>query len=110
LRDYSDLGYQASTKQFEQWLIKDNPDFNNVEFRAVCLIDYDDDSYPKESHQKNTDELLELIKIKVSAYKDTISHYVNKTKLEKFELISICFPIPSSEKFRKQFLKCILNK
>lgn len=110
LRDYSDLGDPELTKQFQEWLQKDNPAFNDVDFGGVCLIGFDEKEYPNKPKIKDSKALHNAISKKISSYNKTISHYTEKHSVSSFQLISVCIPIPSAEDFRKQFLEIVLKK
>ncbi len=110
LRDYSDLGNEKLTEQLQSMLMSENPEFNDIEFRAVCLIGFSDDTYPKTAHTISNENLKDAVRSKIEAYSKSISHYVDKHKLKRFEIISICLPIPSADEFREQFLKSIMKK
>lgn len=110
LRNYSDLGNPELTNKFQDWLQSDNPDFNDVEFGGVCLIGFDDESYPSNPYEMNNSSLKKAIQNKLKNYSETISYYTKKHSLSAFNLITICIPIPSSEDFREQFLEIIGKK
>lgn len=107
LRDYLDLGDIELTNAVKGLLDPENPAFNTVEFRGVCLFAYDNSNYP--DRPKKIEEILLREKLKEDITKNikSLQHQAKKHGIETFEVHSLALPVPSADEFRKSFLQAI---
>lgn len=108
VKDNLDLNDEKLEDALVQYFDKDNPKFNKVNYRGVCLIGFDSDQYPIEPNKMLPGDLLPLIGKKidewmVTAQKQILSH----SPLDTFEIHIFLVPFPSVEDFREKFLKAL---
>jgi len=88
-----------------KYLDKDNPLYNKLEYRAVCLVGFDDKSYPSEPHSKKIADVLNDINKLTTNWNKSVGNKIEQIQnLNKFDMHIFLLPFPSVEEFRKAFL------
>jgi hypothetical protein len=88
------------------YLDKDNPAYNRLEYRAVCLIGFDMDVYPTASKNKKMAEILTEIEEAAQIWNLTVGKSIKAIPtLDRFEIHMFLLPFPSVEAFRLAFLQ-----
>ena len=87
----------------KRFLDPDDPMFNNMEYRGLCLVGFDSDSYPTSPNSKEVHEVKQAVEKMFERNKIQIQTRVKKEKIENFIIEIFCLPFPSVEKFRKAF-------
>lgn len=108
VKDNLDLSDEKLEDALVQYFDKDNPKFNKVNYRGVCLIGFDSDQYPTEPNKMLPKDLLPLINGKLNEWQDAAQkQIVANTPLETFEIHIFLVPFPSVDHFREKFLKAL---
>ncbi|WP_456310349.1 HamA C-terminal domain-containing protein [Serratia proteamaculans] len=97
--DDPDLEY--SLKRF---LDPDEPDFNKLEYRGICLVGFDIDDYPINPRSIDINGLAETFNEKIDAWKTSVKRRILKENIHGFSLHVFLIPFPSVEVFRKNLL------
>lgn len=88
-----------------KYLDPDDPKYNQLEYRGVCLIGFDIKSYPNAPHQKTEEEVCEEIKKSIESWLLKLKGRIKKEKIERFVLQVFLIPFPSVQEFRDAFAK-----
>lgn len=108
VKDNLDLNDEKLEDALVQYFDKDNPKFNKVNYRGVCLIGFDSDQYPTEPNKMLPQDLLPLINAKLSEWQNvTQKQIVANAPLDSFEIHIFLVPFPSVDHFRDKFLKAL---
>jgi hypothetical protein len=108
VKDGLDLNDEKLEDAIVQYFDKDNPNFNKLQYRGVCLVGFDCDKYPQLPNQINSNDLNKLIKKEISAWQNSLLTDVgNHATLETFTIHVFFIPFPSVEEFRKYFLQAL---
>lgn len=82
-----------------------DPMFKRLQYRAVCLIGFDEAAYPIGPNQKVEDQVLYEINKTLIKWQSKLSTKIkNRNPLDTFKLEMFLIPFPSVEEFRKAFL------
>ncbi len=92
-----------------QYLDKDNPLHNQVDYKAVCLVGFDYDEYPTKPNTKTTAvQIKNKIEKKLSEWNKKVSTNIAKhANLNTFDMHVFLIPFPSVEEFRASFLDAL---
>ena len=81
----------------------DNPQFNTVEFRGLCLVGFDCDAYTKYSATLDIDTVVGAIKKALPSWKKHVAKRVSDEQLVAFSMHFFLVPFPSVDEFRRRF-------
>lgn len=88
-----------------------NPDAaesNQVNYRGVALIGFDEDSYPKGQNSKNGEDVRKEISAKMEEWVKKIEAQIGKyANLNTVELHLFLLPLPDVDVFREEFRKAL---
>lgn len=105
-RDNIDLCDPLLEQAFLNYLNPKSPTFKKLEYRGVCLIGFDETSYPKKPNTKTESDVLNEIKMQISSWEKKVrNRIINRTPLETFVIEVFLIPFPSVDDFREAFLK-----
>jgi len=91
-----------------QYFDKDNPLFNKLQYRGVCLVGFDCDKYPPQPNQMISNDLKQLVEQEVDNWNKTVGRGVGvHTTLDSFIIHIFLIPFPSVESFREYFLRAL---
>jgi len=106
MRDNLDLDDPALEEAVLRFLDRDDPLFNKVQFRGVCLVGFDHAAYPSTQNTKAMEALISDVR---TAYQEWQSSLADKIKtrspLADVHLEVFLVPFPSVQAFRDAFLK-----
>jgi hypothetical protein len=85
------------------YLDPDNPNFNKVEFRGLCLVGFDSDKYPTEANELNVEQVKKILESEIKSWQSTIKTRLSAEKIDKFSLHVFLIPFPSVAEFRESF-------
>jgi hypothetical protein len=105
MRDGIDLHNADLESALKMYLDPDNPMFNKIEFRGLCLIGFDSEHYPTEPNSKEIEQLKDELENVFNSRKAHIEKRLTEEKIHSFEIEIFCLPFPSVEDFRKAFRK-----
>jgi hypothetical protein len=109
IRDGIDLNDEGLEVALKKYLDPDDPMFNKVEYRGLCLIGFNLDAYPKSPNSKEISQLEQEIQANFATRKEIISRRIVEKKIHSFEIQVFCLPFPNVEEFRTAFKKEIGN-
>lgn len=103
LQAYADLSDPELVEAFKHYLDPDDPFFNKVQYRGICLVGFDLEEYP---HPESGDPLKFSVAIEeqMAKWRDSMRGSVQRHKLEGVVLEVFFVPVPSVEKLREAFL------
>ena len=104
LQRHLDVDNEGLEEALKKFLNPDDPAFNSLEFRGLCLVGFDCDAYPPAGPSKA--ELKSIVDSIVGAlpkWKEHLAKRVSEEKLEAFSMHFLFVPIPSADKFRELF-------
>jgi hypothetical protein len=101
--DLCDDDLEAALLKF---LDPEDPCFNQLQYRGICLIGYDHDSYPGQPFTKTQQKVMQEIETSIEKWKKSIGTKLkNRSPLELFQLEVFLVPFPSVQEFRDHFIK-----
>ncbi|MGL6193722.1 MAG: HamA C-terminal domain-containing protein [Thermoguttaceae bacterium] len=81
--------------------------YSKCEYRAVCLIGFDNTAYPFENSKANVEELKKEFLKQVSEWRSKLSESIKKHNIHTFTIEAFCLPFPSVQGFRDSFLEML---
>ncbi|EAT60057.1 HamA C-terminal domain-containing protein [Chlorobium ferrooxidans] len=105
MRDGLSLPDPALLNALKHYLDPDDPMFKKMEYRGLCLVGFDSDSYPTSPNSKEIQEVKNAIEEVFMQSKEKIHEHVTDKKIESFTIEVFCLPFPSVEEFRMAFRK-----
>lgn len=93
----------------KSFLDPDNPDFNKLEYRGICLVGFDLKDYPQGPGQININELVSLINTKIEKWSTNVQSGIVKKELNYFSMHVFILPFPSVKSFRTSLAKALEN-
>ena len=103
--DGIDLNNAELNNALKNYLDPNNPMFNKVDYRGLCLVGFDSDKYPTEPNSKEIEDLKTEISEVYRNRKSHIRSRVKEEKIDSFEIELFLVPFPSVEEFRIAFRK-----
>lgn len=103
MRDGIDLNDAQLEGALRRYLDPDDPLFNKMEYRGVCLIGFDSDAYPSDPNSKEMGQVKLEIEEVFNGRKDHFKKRIIEETLHSFEIQVFCLPFPSVDEFRKEF-------
>jgi hypothetical protein len=100
--DVDDAGLEDSLRKF---LNPDDPAFNSLEFRGLCLVGFDCDAYPDGPSKSDLATIVNAIMSILPTWKKHVAKRVSEEKLDAFSMHFLLLPFPSAENFRNLFRK-----
>lgn len=105
IRDRLSLNDPDLLKALKHFLDPDDPMFNKMEYRGLCLVGFDSESYPTSPNTSEAQNLKKAIEKSFENNKKQISERLTKERLQSFTVEIFCLPFPSVQEFRKTFRK-----
>jgi hypothetical protein len=106
LRDHLDLENPVLESAILRFLDRDNPAFNQVEYRGAALVGFDSAAYPKTPGSADFKIVQSAIKEALPGWLKSVTAELKKhPELSSFSLDVFLVPFPSVESFREAFLK-----
>jgi len=103
MRDGLSLNDPKLVNALKRYLDPDDPMFNRLEYRGLCLVGFDSDSYPTAPNSKEAQAVKEDIEAAFEQNKTQILNRVTQENIESFVIHIFCLPFPSVEAFRNAF-------
>lgn len=103
MRDGLSLDDPKLLEALKRYLNPDDPMFKRLEFRGLCIVGFDSDSYPTSPNSKEAHQIKAEIETAFEKNKIQILHRVTKEQIESFVIEIFCLPFPSVDVFRKAF-------
>lgn len=85
------------------YLDPDDPNFNLLEYRGICLIAFDHDCYGEEGVAQVIDEVTQKISSQIDTWNKNVLTRITAEELAKIKIHVFLLPFPSVDDFRKKF-------
>jgi hypothetical protein len=105
MRDGLSLDDPKLMEALKHFLDPDDPMFKKMEYRGLCLVGFDSDSYPTSPNSSEAQNLKQVIEESFENNKKQISERVTSERLQSFTIEIFCLPFPSVQEFRESFRK-----
>lgn len=103
MRDGLSLDDANLFEALKHYLDPDDPLFNKVEYRGLCLVGFDSDCYPASPNSKEAQEVKQEIEVAFENNRKHILDRVTAEKIDTFVVEIFCLPFPSVHDFRQAF-------
>lgn len=103
MRDGLSLDDVDLVEALKRYLDPDDPLFLKLEYRGLCLVGFDSDSYPSSPNTKEAQEVKKGIETAFEKNKKQILRRVKAEKIGSFVIEIFCLPFPNVDIFRKAF-------
>ena len=108
VKDNLDLENEDLENALLKYFDKDDPMYNKLQYRGVCMVGFDYDQYPKKPNTILTAEIKEKIKLETNEWTDKLKENIsNHQDLDSFTMHVFLIPFPSVKEFRDYFLKSL---
>ncbi|MEZ4972717.1 MAG: DUF1837 domain-containing protein [Cyclobacteriaceae bacterium] len=108
VKDGLDLNDTNLEDAIVKYFNKDDPSFNKLQYRGVCLVGFDYEKYPMLPNEITTEDLNKVVKKEISDWINSVEREIgNHSTLETFHIHIFLIPFPSVSKFREHFLKAL---
>ncbi|KJB86368.1 hypothetical protein AZ66_19285 [Paenibacillus sp. E194] len=88
------------------YLDPDSPFFNKLQYRGICLVGFDEESYPNSPNQKTIDQVISEVKLKYDEWQKKVRRRLrSRESLDRIIIEVFLLPFPSVGNFRKSFLE-----
>lgn len=88
----------------------DEPEFNKLEYRGICLVGFDIDDYPTEPNKLNINDLVSSFNNKIDVWRDSIKKRIVEENIHGISLHVFLVPFPSVDSFRKALLSSLAGE
>ncbi|MCS4298923.1 MULTISPECIES: DUF1837 domain-containing protein [Acinetobacter] len=85
------------------YLDPDDPNFNLLEYRGICLIAFDHDCYGEEGVAQAIEEVTNKVSSQIDLWNKNILTRITAEDLAKIKIHVFLLPFPSVEVFRQKF-------
>jgi len=105
LQRHLDVDNEDLENALKKFLNPDDPAFNSLEFRGLCLVGFDCDAYPKGPSRTEHKAVVSAITATLPAWKQHVARRVTEERIDAFSMHFLFVPFPSADEFRKLFRK-----
>ncbi|MDQ8738244.1 DUF1837 domain-containing protein [Paenibacillus sp. LHD-38] len=110
INSFIDLGDPELEEALLRFLNPDDPMFNKLQYRAVCLIGFNDTTYPIEANSKSHEQVSIEIAAAISNWQSQIGTKLkDRAPLHNFHMEIFLVPFPSVSEYREFFLGEVKN-
>jgi hypothetical protein len=103
LQRHLDVDNDDLENALKKFLNPDDPAFNSLEFRGLCLVGFDCDAYPKGPSKTELKSVVSAITSTLPGWKQHVAKRVTEEKIDAFSMHFLFVPFPSADEFRKLF-------
>lgn len=103
LQRHLDVDNEELENALKKFLDPDDPAFNSLEFRGLCLVGFDCDAYPAGPSKVELKTIVGAIVTALPKWKEHLVKRVAEEKLDAFSMHFLFVPFPSADKFRELF-------
>jgi hypothetical protein len=103
MRDGLSLDNPELFEAIKRYLNPSDAMFNKLEYRGLCLVGFDSNSYPTSPNTKEAIEVKREIESAFESNKIHIKNRVIKERIESFFIHIFCLPFPNIDDFRTAF-------
>lgn len=105
LSEFMNIKDQNLMEAVLSYLDPDDPNFNSLEYRGICLIGFDHDCYGEVGVAQAIEEVTQKVASRISTWNKNISTRLEAEELNKIKIHIFLLPFPSVEDFRNRFMK-----
>ncbi|AVY97989.1 DUF1837 domain-containing protein [Lelliottia sp. WB101] len=110
LSDFMNVDDPVLESALKRFLDPDEPDFNKLEYRGICLVGFDINDYPTEPNRLNIDGLAECFSEKIDGWRDRIKKRIIEESIHGISLHVFLVPFPSVDSFRTALLETLVGE
>lgn len=103
LQRHLDVDNEELETALKRFLNPDDPAFNLLEFRGLCLVGFDCDAYPEAPSKTALEAVVATITATLPGWKQHMVKRVAEEKIDAFSMHFLFVPFPSADEFRKLF-------
>lgn len=103
LQRHLDVDNEDLENALKKFLNPDDPAFNSLEFRGLCLVGFDCDAYPNGPSKTELNAVVSAITSTLPGWKQHVAKRVTEEKLDAFSMHFLFVPFPSADEFRRLF-------
>lgn len=108
----SNIAENLNNSKLESLLVRyfdlDDDLSNKLNYKGVCFVGFDSDSYPSSLFESTNDELVKNLLTEIDDWLKLSSNQIKRHQyLEKFEIHVFMIPFPSVQEFRDRFLELV---
>lgn len=103
LQRHLDVDNEDLENALKKFLNPDDPAFNSLEFRGLCLVGFDCNAYPQGPSRSELKEVVSAITLSLPGWKKHVVKRVTEEKIDAFSMHFLFVPFPSADQFRKLF-------
>ncbi|OTG59436.1 hypothetical protein B9T36_08750 [Acinetobacter sp. ANC 4204] len=103
LSDFMNVNDPDLMKALVSYLDPDDPNFNLLEYRGICLIAFDHDCYGEDGVAQVIDEVTQKVSSQIEIWNRNVFNRITAEDLAKIKIHVFLLPFPSVEDFRKKF-------
>jgi len=103
LQRHLDIDNEDLENALKKFLNPDDPAFNSLEFRGLCLVGFDCDAYPRGPSKSELKAIVSAITSALPEWKQHVAKRVTEEKIDAFSMHFLFVPFPSADQFRKLF-------
>lgn len=110
LSDFMNVDDPKLEVALKKFLDPDEPEFNKLEYRGICLVGFDIDEYPSEPNQLNINGLVDSFSSKIDTWRDSIKKRIVEENIHGISLHVFLIPFPSVDSFRKALVASLVGE
>ena len=103
LQRHLDVDNDDLENAFKKFLNPNDPAFNSLEFRGLCLVGFDCDAYPKGPSETELKAVVSAIASTLPEWKQHAAKRATEEKIDAFSMHFLFVPFPSADEFRRLF-------
>ncbi len=103
LQRHLDVDNEDLENALKRFLNPDDPAFNSLEFRGLCLVGFDCDAYRKGPSKTELKAVVSAITSTLPGWKQHVAKRVTEENIDAFSMHFLFVPFPSADEFRKLF-------
>lgn len=103
LSEFMNVNDQNLMEALVSYLDPDDPNFNLLEYRGICLIAFDNDCYGEEGITQAIEEVTQKVSNQIKTWNQNILTRITAENLAKVKIHVFLLPFPSVDDFRKKF-------
>lgn len=108
LKQFMDFNNRDLEEALKKYLDRDDPNFNNVEIRAVAFVGFEKNTYyPQSPNKESILDVENRIRQEIPKLNKIIQEKLKKKGLDSFVIHFFCIPFKSVKELRTEFHNCL---
>ncbi|HVW64232.1 MAG TPA: DUF1837 domain-containing protein [Nitrosospira sp.] len=100
LRQHMNVDSPELVDALRGYLDVDDPRYNKLQFRGLCLIGFDSDAYPTSLNSDELKDIVEKLRLKIPQWKKLLGKRIKEKGIDSFHIHAFYLPFPSVDVFR----------